>query len=166
MRDLVREGGCGCGHVRYRVTGDPIFVNLCHCRQCQQQTGASAAHNAFFETERVELLSGSLTEHTTPTGSGGTQTICRCTRCGVAVWSFYPSLGRLLLALRAGTLDDPAAFPPDAVIFLSDALPWGPRPEGIPHFERTYRAKDFLPPDRLARLMGVAAKKKDLDTRG
>ena len=164
MDEPMHEGGCGCGHVRYRVAGDPIFVNLCHCRQCQQQTGASAAHNAFFETERVELLSGSLTEHTTPTGSGGTQIMCRCAQCGVAVWSFYPSLGRLLLALRAGTLDDPAAFPPDAVIFVADALPWGPRPDGIPHFTQTYRPRDVLPPDRLARLMSLAARKKELDT--
>ena len=166
MQDATQTGGCGCGHTHYRVSGAPIFVNLCHCRQCQQQSGAPAALNGFFEAERVELLSGTLTEHTTPTGSGGIQTICRCAQCGVALWSFYPSLGRLLLALRVGTLDDPSTLRPDAAIFLAEALPWAPLPEGIPHFERTYRAKELLPPDRLARLMGVAAKKKDLDTKG
>jgi hypothetical protein len=52
MAETVREGGCGCGHVRYRVEGEPIFVNNCHCRLCQQQTGSTSVVNAFFESER------------------------------------------------------------------------------------------------------------------
>ena len=58
MADTVREGGCGCGQVRYRVEGEPIFVNNCHCRLCQQQTGSTSVVNAFFESERVTLLAG------------------------------------------------------------------------------------------------------------
>ena len=54
--ETVREGGCGCGHVRYRLRGEPIFVNNCHCRLCQQQTGSTSVVNAFTESENVELL--------------------------------------------------------------------------------------------------------------
>ena len=50
MADAIREGGCGCGHVRYRVEGEPIFVNNCHCRLCQRQTGSTSVVNAFFES--------------------------------------------------------------------------------------------------------------------
>ena len=58
MGEKRREGGCGCGHVRYRVEGEPIFVNNCHCRLCQQQTGSTSVVNAFFETERVTVSAG------------------------------------------------------------------------------------------------------------
>src|SRR6187551_3379382 len=60
MAETVREGGCGCGHVRYRVEGEPIFVKNCHCRQCQQQTGSTSVVNAFFESERITPLQGEL----------------------------------------------------------------------------------------------------------
>ena len=67
MTDTMREGGCGCGHVRYRVEGEPIFVNNCHCRLCQQQTGSTSVVNAFFESERITLSQGDLTDHTVKT---------------------------------------------------------------------------------------------------
>jgi hypothetical protein len=59
MTEIVREGGCGCGHVRYRVAGEPIFVNNCHCRLCQQQTGSTSVVNAF-SGEQLELVVGRL----------------------------------------------------------------------------------------------------------
>ena len=34
------EGGCLCGQVRYGFTGDPLLVGVCHCRNCQKQSGA------------------------------------------------------------------------------------------------------------------------------
>jgi hypothetical protein len=161
MHDNQRhEGGCGCGALRYGVVGSPIFVNNCHCRQCQQQTGSTSVVNAFFEAERMTVLQGALTEHVVKAGSGGPHTICRCTACGTALWSFYPRLGRLGLGLRVGTLDAPGTFAPDAAIFTAEAMPWVTLPAGIPHFERTYDAKDLLPPDRFARLAAMAARAK------
>jgi hypothetical protein len=160
MVDEIREGGCGCGAVRYRVSGAPIFVNNCHCRQCQQQTGSTSVVNAFFEAERVMLLSGELTEHTVKAGSGGPHVIVRCAACGAALWSYYPRLGRLGLGLRMGTLDEPGAFTPDAVIYTGEAMPWVAFPEGIPRFEVAYRHADVLPPERMARMVALAERSK------
>ena len=25
-------GGCACGDIRYRCTGDPLYMGNCHCR--------------------------------------------------------------------------------------------------------------------------------------
>ncbi len=58
--DFLLEGGCTCRAVRYRMTSRPLFVNCCHCRWCQRETGASFALNAMIEADRVVLLSGSL----------------------------------------------------------------------------------------------------------
>jgi hypothetical protein len=37
----VREGGCQCGRVRYRVEGEPLTLGICHCTECQRQSGSA-----------------------------------------------------------------------------------------------------------------------------
>lgn len=158
--ETIREGGCACGQVRYRLRGEPVFAGNCHCRLCQRQTGSSSVLNAFYEAERITLLEGSLTEHEVLTGSGGMQVICRCARCGTAVWSYYPRLGRLGAGVRVGTLDKPETITMDAVIYTESKLPWVPLPEGIPAFAQAYDFKTILPPARFARLMALAERRK------
>lgn len=156
----VRKGGCGCGHVRYGVEGEPIFVNNCHCRLCQRQTGSTSVVNAFFESEAVTLLEGELTEHEVAAGSGGPHIICRCSQCGSALWSHYPRLGRLGLGLRVGTMDDPGAFTPDAVIFAENKMPWVALPQDIPAFETVYNPFELLPAERVDRLQAMLERRK------
>jgi hypothetical protein len=148
------EGGCGCGAVRYRLKDEPIFVNNCHCRLCQRQTGTGSAVNAFIEMDRLELLSGELSEHEFKTGSGATQIVIRCARCGTPVWSHY-RLGRKAAAVRVGTLDDPSAAKPDAAIYVADRPEWAPLPEGVPQFTEYYDAAELLRPERYARLKAL-----------
>ncbi|ALE17285.1 Gfa-like protein [Altererythrobacter epoxidivorans] len=160
MSDRVREGECGCGQVRYRVTGEPIFVNNCHCRQCQQQTGGTSVVNAFYEDERLEILEGHLTEHVVTAGSGGPHTICRCDNCGVALWSYYPRLGRLGVGIRVGTMDEKDSLTPVAAIFVSEKMPWVTLPEGLPHFDKTYDYRELLDADKIARMDGMIERRK------
>ncbi len=160
MTERVREGGCSCGHVRYRTRNEPIFVNNCHCRQCQQQTGGTSVVNAFIEGDNFELIAGSLSRHTVKAGSGGDHTIVRCAECGVAIYSEYPKLGALGIGLRAGTLDDPSSVTPDGAIFASEKMPWVTLPEGIPHFETYYDHAKILPPERFARLAALVKRGK------
>lgn len=151
MNAIVREGGCGCGEVRYRVSDEPIFVNNCHCRQCQQQTGGTSVVNAFFESEKLELLSGELTRHTLTGGSGGSHVISRCGTCGVAIYSEYARFGSLGVGLRAGTLDQPGSIKPTAIVFTAERMPWVALPEGIQQFEGYYNPFELLPERSLAR---------------
>ena len=160
MMQAARGGGCACGHVRYRVKGDPIFVNNCHCRRCQQQTGSTSVVNAFYESDRVEVLQGRLTEHMVVSGSGGPHLICRCRECGTALWSIYPRLGRLGLGLRVGTFDEPDTITPDAVIYTDSAMPWVTFPEGIPRFAQTYDFRTLLPAERVGRILALMAQRE------
>jgi hypothetical protein len=126
------DGGCTCGHVRYRLNGRPMFVNCCHCRWCQRETGAAFALNALYESERLELLSGTPDIVVTPSASGKGQKIARCPKCRVAVWSHYSSADTLIAFVRVGTLDEPGQLPPDAHIFTASKQPWVVVPPGAP----------------------------------
>ena len=155
MTSKTRQGGCGCGAVRYRLTDEPIVVNNCHCTLCQRQTGTGSAVNAFIEAEHLEQLSGEVTRHEVPTGSGATQTIVRCAQCGTPLWSHYPRLGDKAAAVRVGTLDDPSSVQPDAAIFVADKPAWASLPSGVPAFDQYYNPAEILPEQRFARMKAL-----------
>jgi hypothetical protein len=40
---VLREGGCSCGAVRYRLTSDPLFVHCCHCLKWRTRRAIAGA---------------------------------------------------------------------------------------------------------------------------
>jgi hypothetical protein len=146
-----RDGGCTCGHVRYRMSGKPLIVHCCHCRWCQRETGAAFALNAMIEAERVSLLSGAVAVVATPSESGKGQKISRCPICQVALWSNYAGAGDTVRFVRVGTLDDPDTLPPDIHIFTQSKQPWVVLPAGVPAAPEYYSASEHWPKDSLKR---------------
>ncbi len=149
MSDMF-DGGCACGAVRYRMLSGPMFVHCCHCTDCQRQTGTAFVLNAMIEADRVELLAGDPRPSVMPTDSGKPHRVFRCGDCGTAVWSEYGGLNQLRF-VRVGTLDEPAALPPDVHIYTRSKLPWVALPEGVPAFEAYYRSRDVWPAASLER---------------
>jgi hypothetical protein len=148
------EGGCACARVRYRLASAPMFVHCCHCRDCQRQTGSAFAINALIETDRVALLSGEPQPLAVPTDSGRPHRIFRCPDCQTAVWSEYGGLATLRF-VRVGSLDNPAALPPDIHIYTRSKLPWVRLPEGVPAVEAYYDSRQMWPAASLERRRAV-----------
>ena len=155
--NVVLEGGCTCGEVRYRLTRSPMIVHCCHCRWCQRETGTAFALNAMIETDCVTLLSGKPEQVDTPSNSGKGQKIVRCPSCHIAVWSHYAGAGDVLSFVRVGTLDNPDALPPDIHIYTASKQPWVILPPDTPAFEEYYRRSEQLPEACLERLSKLAA---------
>lgn len=154
-KEFSAQGGCTCGAVRYRMTSRPMFVNCCHCRWCQRETGASFALNAIIEANRVELLSGSPEVVDTPSESGKGQKITRCPSCRVALWSNYAGAGDAIRFIRVGTLDAPDLLPPDAHIFTASKQPWVVLGPEIRSFAAYYDRDGVWPEESLARRRAV-----------
>lgn len=149
--ERMLQGGCTCGAVRYRLTSGPLFVNCCHCRWCQRETGASFALNASIEADRVVLERGAPETVDTPSYSGKGQKIVRCPSCRVALWSHYAGSGEALCFVRVGTLDEADRLAPDIHIFTSSKQPWVVLPPDIPAVEEYYDRDDYWPEESLAR---------------
>ncbi len=145
------EGGCTCRYVRYRLTSGPLFVNCCHCRWCQRETGTAFALNAMIEADRVNLLEGQVMVVDTPSNTGKGQKISRCPRCHIAVWSNYGGAGDTVRFVRVGTLDEPDRLPPDVHIFTASRQPWVVLPTGTPAMAEYYKASEYWPAESLAR---------------
>jgi len=153
------DGGCTCGHVRYRMMTKPLFVHCCHCRWCQRETGASFALNAMIESDRVALLHGAFEIVDTPSNSGKGQKIARCPKCRIAVWSHYAGAGDAVSFVRVGTLDEPDRLPPDVHIFTASKQPWVVIPSGVPAVVEYYKAAEIWPKDSLDRREKLLAAK-------
>ena len=151
----TREGGCSCGEIRYRLASEPLFVNCCHCLNCQRQTGSAFVINLLIEADRVEVLAGEPVTVDVPRDDGSTQRIYRCPTCQVAVYSEYtrPEVH----FVRGGTLDDPSSVAPDAHIYTRSKVPWVTLPEGAPAFEIYYDSKTLWPAASLERLRSALA---------
>jgi hypothetical protein len=121
------EGGCHCGAVRYRITSDPIYVNGCHCRDCQTLTGSAFAINAMIEDDRIEIVKGDPVVDA--------EGCIRCATCNVLLWASHPMFGDSIRFLRVGTLDRSEAMVPDGHFFVRSKHPWITIPDGVPAFE-------------------------------
>lgn len=158
MSEAFARGGCFCGAVRYALSSAPMFVQACHCRDCQRQTGGPYAINALIERERVLIERGSPAATEMPTDSGRPHDIWRCPDCNTALWSDY-GRRRSLLFVRVATLDEPAKAPPDVHIFTANRLAWDELPAGARAFPVYYDMQREWPAESLARrraLLGEA----------
>jgi hypothetical protein len=152
---VLREGGCACGAVRYRLTSDPLFTHCCHCLNCQRQTGSAFVINLLIEADRVELLAGDPQPVDVPRDDGSEQRIFRCPACQVAVFSLYTRPE--VRFVRGGTLDDPSGVRPDVHIFTRSKLPWVALPDSVPAFEVYYDTRALWPAASLERLDALLA---------
>jgi hypothetical protein len=152
------EGGCSCGHVRYKMEAKPLIVHCCHCSVCQRQNGSAFAVNALIEADRVNVTKGDVQNSVLESPSGSGQRFARCPKCQVAVWSEYlmmtGGVTDLVYFIRVGTLDKPDRLPPDVHIHIASKQPWVALPEGALAFDGSYRGKaqEVWSADSLKRL--------------
>jgi hypothetical protein len=115
-------GGCLCGKVRYSASGDPVFVGVCHCTDCQKFTGSAFA--IVVAVPKTALtVEGTLTafRKTGDTGKGTERSFCPA--CGSSVTDSAEVMPDIVM-LEAGTLDDPSWVTPAMQIFCDSAQPW------------------------------------------
>jgi hypothetical protein len=124
----MREGGCVCGAVRYRLTGNPLTFYACHCTRCQTRSGSAFALHMMVLASDLTIVQG------VPESAGESGTRKRCSACATALWSEKPRVPRALW-LRAGTLDDTRALKPIAHLWTRSAQTWFSIPEGVTAFE-------------------------------
>lgn len=126
------KGGCHCGTVRYRVSGEPQHVALCHCSDCRKSAGAPAVAWAAFAEGEFELLQGELTTF----NSSGSAMRSFCPKCGTGIAYRNAEMLPCIVDIQAATLDDPDALPVQAQIQTAERLGWMAHAHELPQFER------------------------------
>src|SRR5215510_10709367 len=96
------EGGCQCGNVRYRIAAEPLDLYVCHCRDCQRQTGSAFGMSMIIALSSFRLLSGELASFSVRCDSGRLKRCSFCPACGTRI---HHQVRDAVLSVKAGTLD-------------------------------------------------------------
>ena len=121
------DGRCLCGNVTYSCDAEPVTTAVCHCTDCQRQTGASfstivAVPRDALQVEGRDSL-GSFTTVGTDSGQEVSRQFCR--ECGSPVMSLAEAMPEVAF-IKAGTLDDTSWLEPQVHVWCDSAQPWFP----------------------------------------
>jgi hypothetical protein len=126
------EGGCLCGAVRYRVSGESLARTLCHCRSCRLASGApSLAWVVFRSSDFAFIAEPPIRFHSSP---GVTRTFCG--KCGTPL-TYQRDTERSTIDVTTVTLDAADDFAPTKEIWVEHKLVWETLDETLPHYPRS-----------------------------
>ena len=119
-------GRCLCGSVTYRAETEPVIQAVCHCTDCQHQTGTAFSVVVGVARSALTVEGSTLASFTTTGEEHGTDTQRHfCSACGSPIVSFVEAMPDLAF-LKAGTLDDAAWIEPVVEVWSRSAQPWSP----------------------------------------
>jgi hypothetical protein len=141
----VRTGGCLCGRVRYESAGAPLFSLLCHCRDCQRQSGSAHVAAMRVPARGFRITRGDPKVHVRTSDAGNEVTHAFCGDCGAPLF-IRVSARPDIVGLRVGSLDDPSGFRPEAHVFAKSAQPWEHLDPALPRHDTYPPGRAYTPP--------------------
>jgi hypothetical protein len=129
------DGRCLCGAITYTSDAEPAFAAICHCKNCQRQSGT--AFSVVVGVPEADLeIEGELSSFATVGEDHGRETQRQfCAACGSPILSLSPGMPGIAF-LKAGTLDDTSWLEPQLEVWGSSAQPWVAEVEGRPRMDR------------------------------
>lgn len=122
------QGRCMCGGVQYSFPGAPLLTAVCHCRQCQRQSGSAFSIVAAVPRQGL-ALSGETKVFMDKGDSGRPVERHFCPNCGSPIMSVIEPMPDMVL-IKAGTIDTVAELTPTIEVFCENALPAFPAMTG------------------------------------
>jgi len=117
-------GSCLCGSVKYAADAEPAMTVVCHCADCQRQTGTAFSVNVLVPNDQVDMSGDSLTQYVVKGASGEDVVRNFCNKCGSPLPTYLPAFNHLA-AVKVGTMDDSSWVEPGIQIWCENAKTWG-----------------------------------------
>lgn len=112
----THTGGCQCGAIRFRISGDLKESSICHCRMCQKAFGAYYAPLVSTRGADLKWTRGTVSKFR----SSNFVKRGFCANCGTPL-TFEGPDG---VAIAAGAFDHPARLPPVQQFGIEGRLPF------------------------------------------
>ena len=133
-KEIKATGGCLCGAVKYRVSGELRGIVNCHCSKCRRFHGNFGAYTsvALKDLEIVDkrcLTWFDSTTDETPNVRRGF-----CARCGASLF-WHPGEAKDI-SVAAGSLDEPTGLKTIGHVWTSQISDYYKICDDHPRFER------------------------------
>jgi hypothetical protein len=128
-------GGCQCGGIRYEITGAPQQVVVCHCMDCQRQSGSAFGMTLVVKEEDFRLTEGELKTFSSKSDAGRAKLGAFCPGCGTRIYH-KPEWRKGKVSVKPGTLDDTSMLKPDIHIWTGSKQPWITIPDDVEAHEK------------------------------
>lgn len=143
--EVVHEGGCLCGAIRYRVTQPIGKLIMCHCTDCQKASATGASVNAVVPTDHFEIRSGTPKVFSKVVDSGNTLHRAFCGDCGSPIYTRRDNAPQVTV-VKVGTLDAPVDMQVAMNIWTRSARPWMQVDPALENHEKGRPAPPPSPP--------------------
>ncbi|VAW76346.1 Gfa-like protein [hydrothermal vent metagenome] len=122
MPSMTFTGGCLCGSVQYKLSGNVLQFYHCHCSRCRKMTGTGHATNLMVGADTVEWVKGEslLGHYKVPDAERFYSLFCK--QCGSPLPRQVPERG--MVVVPAGSLDNDPGIKPEARIFWDSRAEW------------------------------------------
>ena len=130
-------GHCQCGGVRFRISGEPVLTEFCHCRDCRRASGAPLMAWAAYHRAGFVLTEGEPVDYVSSPGV----TRIFCGRCGTSLTLADERFPEICVAIAS--FDEPEAIMPDIHIWRSHRLSWLETSDDLPRYLR-FKSQDEL----------------------
>lgn len=117
------NGHCLCGAISYTIDAEPTVVALCHCDDCQRQSGAAFSVNAVVPRAALSIDGTPSVYRTQGTDNGNTRERLFCGECGSPLFTMLSEQPDLAV-VKSGTLDDRDALQPAVELWRDSAQRW------------------------------------------
>ena len=122
---VTKTGGCQCGSIKYRLTGVPKMLYICHCTDCQKQSSSAFGMSLIMDANEIAFVKGKNRLKTLDTRceNGLLKRCVFCPDCGTRILHGSDNPEQPV-SIKAGSLDDTSWLDPVAHIWLKSAQPW------------------------------------------
>jgi hypothetical protein len=129
------DGGCLCGFLRFEAEVDPERVFICHCADCQTQSGTSFRTIVQARPESLALTASEPKIYLKRAESGNVRSLAFCPECGTSIYG-GPKPGQPgFLSLRVGAIRQREQLRPVAQVWCRSAQPWLETMAALPRIE-------------------------------
>ncbi|HUN40853.1 MAG TPA: GFA family protein [Acetobacteraceae bacterium] len=132
---MERVAQCHCGSLRAITSGEPLLVNVCHCKACQRRTGAPAGSGAAFAKTQVRV-EGPSKVFERDGQSGRKVRFYFCPNCGTSLY-WEADARPDWYGVAVGAFADPDFPAPSVSIFEESKHVWVKLPDDMKHLPGT-----------------------------
>jgi hypothetical protein len=131
------DGSCLCGEITYESDAEPIGTVICHCADCQRQTGTSFSILVGIPRDKLDIHGTPKVFETIGDDRGAPVYRHFCGNCGSPIVSVLADADDVAW-IKAGTLRDTSGLNPAVEVWTDSMQPWVREDAGVerPSFPR------------------------------